>query len=261
MFYLSNYFKTLWYGRSVGMFYGALTLLVLTFAANIFTFKEKYIDRNKNPYFNALFTAGAKPSMIMAKLKEIPGVENVVLSENLTASTGIRSLLDRSSANIAKDLLAANYVNLKVELSPHIEKRSQDLIMEYLRRMLGKTKVTMTNIINQTGEAKVRDPLKSFVIDYGHYMILIFLSIVWVFATWVIGQKMQNRSYLINMYQRRSLVAFKIFTSGQVFWLLLSLGVCFYLGGNLGVLTVAGSILTITGLSLLSIRKNEFIKA
>src|SRR5690606_1565324 len=106
---------------------------------------------------------------IMAKLSDIPGVESVILSENLTASKGIQSLLSRSSATIAKDLIAANYVNLKVELSPHIEKRSQDLIMEYLRRMLGKTKVTMTDVINSTGEAQDRDPVKSLILNYAHY--------------------------------------------------------------------------------------------
>ena len=261
MFYLSSYFKTLWHGKSVGFFYGVLTLLVLTFSANMFNFKANFIDQNQNPYFNALFNSKINSEKIVKKLKDIPGVVTVLLNDNLTQSRGIKSLLSSSSSIVAKEILDANYVNLKVELSPHIEKRSQELIMEYLRKIVGNSKVTLSEVIESEAAKKSSDPIKKIILNYGHIMMLIFLSIVWIFATWTIGQRLQNRSYLINMFQRRRLVTFKMFTSGQVFWLIASLALSFYLNGSISTLLVTGLLLTTIGLSLLSIRKNEFIKA
>lgn len=260
MFYLITYFKTLWSGRTVGVFYGVLTLAVLSYSANIFNFKQQYIDQSKNPYFNALFNAKGDPTKIVEKLKNIPGVERVALAQDMKGNQEILNLVKNSSSQVVGSILGANYINLKVELNPHIEVRSQDLIKEYLRRTLGKTKVTMSKTITHSSASKVNDPLRSFVLSYGHYLLLAFLVMVWLFATWVMGQKLQNRSYLINTFQRRKLVAFKMFSIGQAFWMVLGLVVSFAIGGHILMLLTIGAFMTITGLGLLSVRKNEFIK-
>src|SRR5690554_6786051 len=204
MFYLSHFFKILIDQKLKGFAFIVLSLglsfslLQRNEVKKIFSFSQKIIQK---PYFNALLPSGKEASIIANRLERLPGVEEVKLVKHSLAPSDIKAMGVNLSPDIIQSVLGQNYQTIKIVLEKDLELRSQNLIKEYLGRLVGDRDVTISEIKTpQKIQLNQNDP--SFFIDnYGDIYIIAILSVLWFFSCYGIINYIQLNSYLVEKFQ------------------------------------------------------------
>lgn len=217
MFYLNHFFKSLKNFKVTGLLFVLLTVTLTTALHNrtylkqIFSLANKTITR---PYFNALVTSNVNLSTVARKIRKLPGVELVRVKTALDVKEELGSLKSELDSDVLESLSGINYSSLTIEMGRSLQARSQNLIKEYLTRLVGKDSVTISDIKTpKTIKIKKNDPY-NLVNNWGDIYIIAILSIVWLGVCFSFSKYLKNYSYLIEKFQRKSNVGLKIFATG-----------------------------------------------
>lgn len=217
MFYLKNFFSAIFEQKVKGLAFVLLSL-GLTFSLlqrnevkNLFSFSQKIIQK---PYFNALLPSASEAKMIVNRLEKLPGVEEVKIVKHNLDKNSFKSMGVSLSNDVVAGVLSQDYQTIKVVLENNLEMRSQNLIKEYLGRLLGDRDVTISEVkLPQKIELKKNDP-SLWVDNYGDLYIIAVLGVLWLFSCYGIISYIQLKSYLVEKFQRKSDVAMKTFFVG-----------------------------------------------
>lgn len=165
-------------------------------------------------YFHALLAGDKNHQRISRKLRELPGVERVeVLGKEIVAKK-VRRLLSGIDLDIDSELMDMNYSGLKVVFSRGLEKRSQELIRDYLERLVGKSSVTL-GVTRQSNSLwdKVNQKIR-FISKWGPYPVMAAMLLLWLAGFFSFNKELKKEAYLIETYQRRKAVQIKMAMSG-----------------------------------------------
>ena len=203
--------------KITGLLFVALTITLTTALHNRSNLKQFFSLANKTitrPYFNALVTSNVNLSTVARKIRKLPGVELVKVKTALDVKEELGSLKSELDSDVLESLAGINYSSLTIEMGRSLQVRSQDLIKEYLTRLVGKDSVTISDIKTpETIKIKKNDPYL-FVNDWGDIYIIAILAIVWLGVCLSFAKYLKNYSYLIEKFQRKSNVGLKIFATG-----------------------------------------------
>lgn len=219
MFYLNQFCKTIIDQKLKGLafiflsFALCFSLLQRNEVKNLFSFSKKIIQK---PYFNALLPSGKEASIIASRLERLPGVEEVKLVGHKIDPNKIKAMGVDISSGVLESVFGKNYQTIKVVMEKDLETRSQNLIKEYLGRLVGDRDVTISEIKMPVKiELNPNDP--SFLMDnYADIYLVAILSVLWFFSCFGVIRSIQMNSYLIEKFQRRSEVAMKTFVTGMI---------------------------------------------
>ncbi len=249
--------------KLTGFFFIILTLAFVTSVQNKSNLKKVFSLTNKTvslPYFNALISSSVDLKTVVRKMKRLPGVMGVKLKEKIDVNKHLGSLSAEIDSDVLKGLSNINYGSLTIQMKNSIQGRSQNLIREYLRRLVGIDSISLSDVKTPRKiKLKKNDPF--LVLNHwGEFIIIALVTFLWIVSAWAMTTKLKNYSYLIEKFQRKKNVALKTYMTGVVTLMVPALVTNFYYRGSVALWETIYlvSILAITFLFVLG--KQEFKK-
>jgi hypothetical protein len=263
MFYLNHFLKAILNFKVSGVLFVIFTIGLITATHNRKTIKKVFSLNGKtttSPYFNALISNDSNLAGIARKMRKLPGVKNVRIKKALEVSKEIKGLQAELDSDVLKSLSAINYSSVTIELSAAIQTRSQNLIKEYLTRLVGESSITMSNVKKPKVRKLKKNSPEVILHKWGDKYIIALLTILWLASCLSFANYLKNYSFLIEKFQRKKRVDLKIFISGIVFLFLATLGVNLYLAPKVQVAEISYLIIALALSVLIFSKKNEFKK-
>lgn len=216
MFYLTQFFKSIIRSKITGLLFIVCTCAVITSSFNqekINAIVSSADSQDSNPYFNALISKDVNLNSISRKIKSLPGVKRVKHIKTVDAKAELGKLNSELKSSVLDRLKSVKYSTLTVELTKNLKIKSQNLIKEYLGRLVGQESLTISKIKyprqNQQSESFVDQVLKN--IDY---IVISSLSFLWILLLIAIIKKNASYFFLLEKFQRKSFIKEKSIAVG-----------------------------------------------
>ncbi|MBF0313019.1 MAG: hypothetical protein HQK50_07400 [Oligoflexia bacterium] len=249
MFYIINFFTITSKHplRGLAFFLSSILLLVVLYQGPYLKkkFWHHFGEDLFYPHFYTLISVEKTRSLNEEEVKSnykkiaaLPGIYRleVEAAEKLqTKITQSLNELDKKSAaladssiTLASELATWNYYGMKIFLDPGISLASYELIKKYLERLYQNHQVEFTPLKNTPAHFKSEHvnsnsntntsshSLLAAIKKWGDKVILIFALIVWSLSFFLLAGKIMKVSMIMEMYQRRKLVALKTSVSGLI---------------------------------------------
>lgn len=166
------------------------------------------------PYFNALISNKVNLDGIKRKMINLPGVFEVNIANSKGLNEELGHLKKNFGSEIIGELSSLNYKKLKVQLEAGIHSKNQELVREYLSRLVGKDSLTMGAVkLPQDIKLKNNDSLLVLVQHIDTYLVLFFMILAAI-SVFLLVKPLNNQAYIIEKFQRKSKVNIKILMSG-----------------------------------------------
>ena len=208
---LNTPFKSLVF---VAMGWGIVFGLVQNKNLDRMLFKELPDERE---YFYALISGSKNGNDVSRKLQSLPGIALIkILPQGMIQKELMKALKDSDLAQyMDASLEQLNYQGLKVIFSSNTKEQSQNLIRDYLLRLVGKNSLTMGPV--QKKSLILLKSQKSFVFfkKYGVLFLIMVGMVIWMLLGLSYRAAFRDSSYMIENFQRRRSVSFKIVLSGM----------------------------------------------
>lgn len=226
-----------------------ITTLTVVLCAMNFTSIENYIFKtSKNlqsgPSFHALISGDQNYQRISRKLLELPGVQKVGHMSKVEIQSQVKSVLKNVDFEIKIDEMDLNYVGLRVTLEKGLQDRSQNLIRDYLVRLVGAEKLTLGAIKKTSKSEVIKNQIFSQFREWGVTIVSLSFVVIWALVAFGFSVQVKKSSYLIEQFQRRSKVGLKVMLIATMSIFAISFGLTI----SIGNLSIVGMIV---GLSLL----------
>jgi hypothetical protein len=248
MFYLKEFLKIL-KDNIVLSFVFLLSFSVFLSVSHNKNMIDKELSLNGkmkiSPYFNALVSNDINLDSVLRKMKYLPGVKTVSMNKNPTIKKEIEQLKSQFGTSVVQSLSTINYKKLKIELEKGIHTKNQNLIREYLTKLVGKNSLTMGSIkVPKKIKLNKNDNLLR-ILNWGGVYLIIISGIMFLISSLLLSKQMNDISYLIEKFQRKKSVKLKIFMTGIVSLLLLVLVVNLQVNSNLNMYSMIAIFVTL----------------
>ena len=169
---------------------------------------------NTIPYFNALVSNKINLESIKRKMINLPGVFKV----NVAQTHGLAEELGHLKKNFGQDIIgelsALNYKKLKIELEEGIHAKNQELVREYLSRLVGKESLTMGAVKTPRNINLKKDDSLLVFAQYADIYLTIFFMALMAICVLLLMKPLNNQAYIIEKFQRKTKVNIKVLMSG-----------------------------------------------
>jgi hypothetical protein len=219
MFYLTEFFKSLGESLFRGFFFFFFSCL-LAFSLTHRPWITKTIEKVSpekmvNPYFVAVIDGSVDASKVKSIMNKLPGVLDISDKETEKSKSKLASLVQSLGTDYSLNAEMLNFKSLRVILSPSLSAESLQFVREQVVKMGGKEHVTATDIKypEVTGVMKAH-PFYAFLGKAGDWGVVGILALLWVVSYWLCYDVFRSRSYIIEKFQRRKMVAAKSMATG-----------------------------------------------
>ncbi|HXH74966.1 MAG TPA: hypothetical protein VNJ08_08375 [Bacteriovoracaceae bacterium] len=219
MFYLSEFFKSLGESLLRGMSFFLFSCL-LAFSLTHRTWIAKTIEKVSpekmvNPYFVAVLDGEADALKIKKIIGRLPGVVSIDDKDTSKGQERLNALMGQLGAGytLTPDLM--DFKSLRIVLSPSLSVESLDFVRDQVVKLGGQEHVTATDVKYPeiTGVMKTH-PFYVFLKKAGDWGVIVILAFLWMVSYWLCYNVFRSRSYLIEKFQRKKLVAAKSIAMG-----------------------------------------------
>lgn len=257
MFYVSQFYKSLFKSGGKGFSFLLLTLLLMsTYPQRGFLERLLSVsleDQLPSPYFYAVISIPDEVDSIRGKLASLPGVEEVRLIEKSAIEDEVKTLMGDAWKDIPKDLLDLNYAGIKVVYEGKISESTRKLIRDYLIKFAGEDKVTLGPVkIDETPETK-ESGWYLFLKRMGLLPLFLIIFILWALSLFAFGKALSETAYIIQNFQRRSGVALKLLFWGEFSIFIMAIPLSIFWGSFTPISYIFVGII-ILGLSFMIVR-------
>lgn len=219
MFYLKEFLKSIGESPIRGMsflFFSCLLAMALTHRPWIARTIEKISpEKMVNPYFVAVLDGTVDAQKIKNVLLNLPGVVNIDDKESARSRSKLNALVGQLGADYKLDDELMNFKSLRIVMNPSLSMESLDFVRNQVVKMGGKDHVSATDIKfpEVTGVMKAH-PFYSFLAKSGDWGVVGIISLLWMISYWLCYDVFRSRSYIIEKFQRKKLVAAKSIATG-----------------------------------------------
>lgn len=168
------------------------------------------------PYFNALIHNVDGLQSVRRKMKQLPGVRDIIVPKSKKITSEVNYLKENFDESLINELAVVNFKRIKVELEKGIEVKNQNLIKEYLLRLIGKDSVTIGAIKTPRKVELSTNSTLSNLTTWAESYLLVFFMILFTVCLFLLKKPLTNHSFIIEKFQRRRDVNTKILLSGCV---------------------------------------------
>lgn len=229
MFYLKEFFKSIGESPIRGLsflFFSCLLAMSLTHRSMIAKTIERVTpEKMVNPYFVAVVDGAVDAEKIKGVLGRLPGVLAIDDKESERSRSKLNGLVAQLGADYALDSNLMNFKSLRIVLSPSLSVESLDFVRNQVVKMGGKDHVTATEIkYPEVTSVMKAHPFYSFLSKAGDWGVVGILAIFWIISYWLCYDVFRSRSYIIEKFQRKKLVAAKSIASGLMIVLMTFIG-------------------------------------
>lgn len=242
----------------------ALSLCFVLIAANYTALEalvaKYYKIESSGPYFHALIPGKENSSWIARKIGDLPGVKKVEVISKDELGKQLKVGLGNIIEELPTELSNFQQSGLKVVFSSSLSTASQNLIRDYLLRLIGnEDQVVLGQTVDDKKEIYEQDKAisktKKYALPLAYALVIVFLLL----SYFSFDKTIRHTCYLVERFQRRRRVSFKLFFFQQCTVAVLALIICLLLGPIQSLnLILAISILFL--LSLFHLRKFEWVE-
>ena len=219
MFYLKEFFKSL--GESIfrGFFFFLFSCL-LAFSLTHRPWIAKTIDKISpekmvNPYFVAVIDGSVDGQKLLNIMGNLPGVVSINEAGAEADQGKLQKLMGQlgSDYTLSADML--NFKSIRVIMNPSLSPESLQFVRDQAVKLGGKEHVSATEVkFPEVTKVMKSHPFYSFISKAGDWGVVVVLSIFWIVSYWLCYDVFRSRSYIIEKFQRKKLVAAKSIASG-----------------------------------------------
>jgi hypothetical protein len=219
MFYLKEFFKCIGEAplRGASFFlFSCLLAISLTHRPWIASNVEKITpEKMVSPYFVAVLDGTVDIENVKIALSKLPGIMSIDDKESERSRSKLNALVGELGADYSMDSDLMNFKSLRIVMSPSLSLESLDFIREQVEKMGGKNHVTATEIkYPEITSVMKAQPFYRFLAKAGDWGVVSFLALCWVICYWLCYDVFRSRSYIIEKFQRKKLVAAKTIATG-----------------------------------------------
>ncbi|MBD65661.1 MAG: hypothetical protein CME62_10675 [Halobacteriovoraceae bacterium] len=212
----------------------------------------QFQQKDIRSYFNALVSGDLNINGVQRKMSKLPGVALVNIANAKNLNQEISYLKDSFGADTVDKLAALKYQKIKIVLENKISSKNQNLIREYLERLIGKDNVTMGAVKSPRSLMEKDKQNLSQFFSYSVYYGFVFFFGLFLFSVLLLRKSVTNRSFIIRKFQRRKYVSFKIFVSGACSLLVLFCVVNLLMKGEMNTLNLLPFVCSLGAIMLIS---------
>lgn len=231
MFYLKEFIKSIGEAPLRGMFFLLFTgLLAMSLTHRSWithTIDKVSPEKMTNPYFVAVLDGSVDVFQMKNLLNRLPGVEAIDDKETQRSRSKLNALVSQlgNDYNLSSELM--NFKSLRVVMNPSLSIESLDFVRNQVVKVGGKDHVTATEIkYPEVTSVMKSHPFYHFLNRAGDWGVIAIIGVCWIISYWLCYGVFRSRSYIIEKFQRKQLVAAKSIASG----LALILIICVALG-------------------------------
>lgn len=214
MFYLKFFYNTFLNHRISGICLALGISLNFLLLCNHNSFKNflhsKLVNENHRIYFQSIYSGSKSPSEIIIKMKSLPGVKAAFQSDASDKINEIKSEFKENGVYLPSFLFKEKVKLIEVELVAGLNKKNHNLIREYFIKYLA-TDTPVTSSIYYPDVDKFAMLERQKTIDLIFLSILGALFLALIFSVYHFGSKLILRAFIVERFQRKSLVGEKSF--------------------------------------------------
>jgi hypothetical protein len=232
MFYLKEFFKSIGESPIRGtsfVLFSCLLAMSLTHRSWIANTIEKVTpEKMVNPYFVAVIDGSVDTMKVKEVLTRLPGVVSIDDKESERSRGKLNKLVSQLGSDYALDANLMDFKSLRVILSPSLSTESLDFVREQVVKLGGKEHVSATEVkYPEVTSVMKAHPFYRFLIKAGDWGVVAIAAILWIVSFWLCYDVFRTRSYIIEKFQRKKLVAAKSIACGLgiVFALFTAVGI------------------------------------
>lgn len=219
MFYLTEFFKSLGESLIRGLCFLLFSCL-LAFSLTHRTWIARTIEKVSpeklvNPYFVAVLDSSVDAEKLRSLATRLPGVLAVDDKETQKGKAKLASLVSQLGADYSLDADLIDFKSYRIVLNPSLSAESLDFVRDQIVKFGGKTHVTATDVKypEVTGVMKAH-PFYSYLARAGDWGVVGVFALLWIVSYWLCYDVFRSRSYIIEKFQRKKLVAAKSIATG-----------------------------------------------
>ncbi len=168
-----------------------------------------------NPYFVAVMDEQVDAAKLKNLITRLPGV----LSITDKTSDESRGRLDQLVTQLGNDYQVStdlmNFKSVRIALNPSLSQESLDFVREQVVKFGGQDHMTATDVkYPEITNVMKSHPFYKFLGKSGDWGIVALVAIGWIISFWLCYDLFRSRSYLIEKFQRKKLVASKTIAVG-----------------------------------------------
>jgi hypothetical protein len=219
MFYLVEFFKSLGESLIRGFSFFFLSCLIafgLTHRSWINNFVQQISpEKIVNPYFIAVLDDTVDVQNFRKALLGLPGVLQVQDKNQEDSRRRLNQLVKQLGQNYKVDSDLMNFKSLRIAMNPALSRESMDFVREQAVKFSKKEHLTTSEIkYPEVANVMNSHPFYSFVAKAGGWGVLGIFALCWIISFWLCYDVFRSRSYLIEKFQRKKLVASKTIACG-----------------------------------------------
>ena len=219
MFYLNEFFKSLGESLIRGFsffFFSCLLAFSLTHRPWIAEVVEKISpEKIVNPYFVAVMDEKVDALKLNRLIGHLPGVLSITDKTYEESRGKLNQLVSElgSDYQVNSDLM--NFKSVRISLNPSLSQESLDFVREQVVKFGGKDHLTATDVkYPEITNVMKTHPFYKFIGKAGDWGVIALVAICWIISFWLCYDLFRSRSYIIEKFQRRKLVASKTIAVG-----------------------------------------------
>lgn len=168
-----------------------------------------------NPYFVAVMDESVDAQKLKHIIGRLPGVLTIQDKDSAESRSKIGQLVGQLGADyqVSSDLM--NFKSVRISLNPALSGESLNFVREQVVKFGGQDHLTATELkYPEVTNAMKSHPFYSFLGKAGDWGIVGIMAIFWIISYWLCYDVFRSRSYIIEKFQRRKLVASKTIATG-----------------------------------------------
>jgi hypothetical protein len=219
MFYLNEFCKTL--GESLIRGFSFLFLsCLLAFSLTHRPWIAEVVDKISpekivNPYFVAVMDENVDALKLSKLIGRLPGVLSIADKTSDESRGKISQLVSQlgSDYQVSSDLM--NFKSVRISLNPSLSQESLEFIREQVVKFGGKEHMTATDVkYPEITNVMKTHPFYKFIGKAGDWGVIGIVAFCWIISFWLCYDIFRSRSYIIEKFQRKKLVASKTIAVG-----------------------------------------------
>lgn len=219
MFYLKEFFKSIGEAPLRGasfLFFSCVLAMSLTHRPWIAKTIEKVTpEKMVSPYFVAVVDGSVDAEKIKGLLTGLPGVVAIDDKESERSRSKLNALVGELGSDYTMNADLLNFKSLRIIMNPSLSSESLDFVRNQVVKMGGKEHVTATDIkYPEITSVMKSHPFYGFLTKAGDWGVIAILGLLWMVSYWLCYDVFRSRSYIIEKFQRKKLVAAKSIATG-----------------------------------------------
>lgn len=219
MFYITEFFKSLGESLIRGfsfLFFSCLLAFSLTHRPWIAQTVEKITpEKIVNPYFVAVMDETVDATKLKSLVTRLPGVLSIQDKSSEESRGKLGQLVSQLGTDyqVISDLM--NFKSVRIALNPSLSQESLAFVRDQVVKYAGADHLTATDVkYPEVTSVMKAHPFYEFIGRAGDWGVIGFIALCWIISFWLTYDVFRSRSYIIEKFQRKKLVASKTIATG-----------------------------------------------